>query len=177
MTDIGQRGTANAATETKQDDILTKLQTLHTDIAVIMVALLNEVKASLATMVGHLDALTEQVTETLVNAVVFDSAAETYTSPSDAVHYYRHFTLLIDLDVTGAPTDIQIQVRFSDDNTTFHQLMNGPFGDLRYEDTAGNKNEALVGPCLGDYMDIHCISSGCDGSNKFTLTAKVILTR
>lgn len=118
----------------------------------------------------------DQETVTLVDAVVFDSAAETYTATGVDASKYRKFLLLIDLAVTGSPTDIEIQVRFSDDDTTYYHYTKGPFGDLRYEDTAGDKTESLPGHCIADYMDVHVISSGCDSSNKFTLTIKAILT-
>jgi hypothetical protein len=119
----------------------------------------------------------QQKIHTFVDAVVFNSTDETYTATGLDVSDYRDFTLLIDLDVANTPTDLQIQVRFSDDDSTYHQLMNGPFGDLRFEDAAGNKNEALVGKCLAPYMDIYCISSGCGATDTFTLTLKAILTK
>lgn len=118
----------------------------------------------------------EQETITLVDGVVFDVDAETYTATGVDVSDYRDFLLLIDLAVVGAPTDLQIQVRFSDDDSKYRQYMNGPFGDLRYEDAAGAKAEAIHGKCLGPYMDIHVISTGCDGSKTFTLTVKAVLS-
>lgn len=177
MTDFGVRSPAGGATAAEQNETQAKLDTLHHDLTSIILAILNEINARLATVNGYLDEITEQVTETFVDAVVFDSTDETYTSESYDCVEYRGFVLLIDLGVTLAPTDIQIQVRFSDDDTTFYRLMNGPFGGLRFEDVAGNKTEALVGKCLAQYMDVHCISSGCSGTNKFTLTVKAVLTR
>jgi len=55
--------------------------------------------------------------------------------------------------------------------------MNGPFGDLRYEDSAGAKQEAVIGKVVAPYMRIHVVSSGCDGTNTFTLTAKAIVAK
>lgn len=118
-----------------------------------------------------------QKTHTFIDGVVFDSTDEDYTSDSRDVSNYRDFGLLIDLDVTLAPTDIVVRVQFSDDDVTYRDYMNGPFGDLRYEDGAGDKNEAVVGKVIAPYMKIYALSSGCDGTNKFALTAKVVLSK
>lgn len=113
---------------------------------------------------------------TLINGVVFDTTAETYTSESIDISQYRDFLLLLNVDVTLVPTDIYFDVLLSDDNVSFYKLMNGPFGDLRYEDSAGDLLEAIQGKCLAPYMKLKATSSGCSSTNKFTITAKVILT-
>lgn len=118
-----------------------------------------------------------QKIHTFVDAVVFNSADETYTATGIDASDYREFSLLIDLAVVSDPTDIQIQVRFSDDDVTYRQLMNGPFGDLRYEDGAGAKAEAINGKVSAPYMDIHVISSGCEAGKTFTLTVKTVLSK
>lgn len=177
MTDFGVRSPAGGATAAEQDETQAKLDVLHQDLTPIITSILAEINARIATANEYLDEITERVTHTFVDAVVFDTTAETYTADGYDVVEYRDFLLLIDLEVTGTPTDIQIQVRFSDDDTTYYRLVIGPFGDLRFEDAAGNKTESLVGKCLSTFMDIHCISSGCNGTDKFTLTVKAIFTR
>lgn len=121
--------------------------------------------------------VTAQKVQTLVSAVVFNSAAEAYTSASVDCSGYRKFLLEINLDVTLAPTDINIQVQFSDDDVTFYNFMNGPFGSLLYEDSAGDKLACVSGDCLAQYIRVYVLSSGCDASNTFLLTCKLILTR
>jgi len=118
-----------------------------------------------------------QKTHTFVDGVVFNSTDEDYTSDSLNVSNYRDFDLLIDLGVTLAPTDIVIRAQFSDDDITYRNYMNGPFGDLRFEDGAGDKNEALIGKVIAPYMKIYALSSGCDGTNKFILTVKAVLSK
>lgn len=177
MTDFGIRSPAGGATAAEQDETQVLLEALHLDLTVIIPAILNELNSRLATALEYLDEITEQVIHTFVDTVVFDTTNETYTSTGYDCVEYRHFLLLITLGVTNNPTDIQIQVRFSDDDTTYYRLMLGPFGDLRFEDTAGNKFEALYGMCIAPWMDIHVISSGCDANKKFTLTVKAVLTR
>lgn len=144
-----------AATEAKQDTQITALQIIDN-------------------LPGD---LTKQASSTPVSAVLFDSAAEAYTSASINCSGYRKFLLEINLDVTLAPTDIQIFVQFSDDNTTFYNYMNGPFGCLLYEDAAGDKLECVSGDCLAAYIRIYVLSSGCSATATFLLTCKLILTR
>lgn len=153
MTDFGLDKITCDSKESKQDDANTKLDTLHTD----------------------LGKLHKQTTHTFVDAVVFNSTDEAYTSAAFAVSDYREFSLLTDLAVANAPTDIVIRVQFSDDNVTYYNLMNGPFGDLRYEDTAGDKLEAVFGKVMAAYMKVYVLSSGCDATNTFTLTVKAVL--
>ena len=155
MPRIGTAFTVGAATETKQDTQITAEQAIQ----------------------AAAEALTEQAVSTLVNAVVFDSAAEAYTSAAVDCSGYRKFLLEMNVDVTSVPTDLNIQIQFSDDNATFYNHMNGPFGSLMYEDSAGDKLECVSGECLAQYVRLYVLSSGCDASNTFTLTAKLVLTR
>ena len=157
------------STEAKQDTMITALQLIDD---------LRNALGSVNTDDLQVDVKTITVartTQTMIDAVVFDTAAETYTSAALDISAYREFCLLLSVDVTLAPTDIYFDVLLSDDNITYYKLMNGPFGDLRYEDTAGDLLEAVVGRCLAPWMKIKATSSGCDGTNKFTITAKVVL--
>ncbi len=81
------------------------------------------------------------------------------------------------LEVSGAPTDIKINVLFSQGGGTYENYMRGPFGSLMYEDTAGNKAECIDGECLGAKMIIKVVATGTDAAKIFALTCKVILTR
>lgn len=104
----------------------------------------------------------------------FAATSGAKTSASFYCEPYKKFSLLINLAVTATPTDLLIEVKFSDDNAKFYKLMNGPFGDLRYEDSAGNLLEEIQGECRASYCHIVATPSGTDGSNKFTLTAKMV---
>ncbi|HDZ62617.1 MAG TPA: hypothetical protein ENH40_05685 [Nitrospirae bacterium] len=115
-------------------------------------------------------------TITFVDNILFDTANEIYTSVIVKCAPFRNFMLLIDLNVTGAPTDIVIDVKFSDDRANFYKYMLGPFGDLRYEDTAGDKMECINGPIIAQYMQLKLTSSGGSGGNTFQMTVKAILT-
>lgn len=110
-----------------------------------------------------------------VKGITFNSAGMTYTSEEYHSVAYREFVLLVNLDVTGAPTDIYINVEFSDDRATWYKYMNGPFGDLRWEDAAGDKKEAISGPILAPWMRLYLVSSGCTATKTFKMTVKVIL--
>lgn len=155
MPRIGTEATAGAATEAKQDTQITALQLIDN-------------------LPGD---LTKQAVSTLIDAVVFDSAAEAYTSAAVDCSGYRKFLLEINLAVVLAPTDIRIDVEFSDDNVTFYKHMNGPFGSLMYVTAQGDKLECVSGECQAQYVRLYALSSGCDATNKFTITAELVLTR
>ena len=112
-----------------------------------------------------------------VNAQVFDDSTSTVTSDSIRCVPFHDFLLLIKLVVTASPTDIIFEVEFSNDDVTFYKYMNGPFGDLRYEDTAGNKNEAISGRCIGKYIRVTAIATGTTAQNKFTATVNLQIAK
>ena len=199
MTDFGQRPSTDGATEAKQDDVLTALGILHTDVASTILALIDGVEGALlllhtdvaTNVVGHIDgieaqlatleadieALTAQATHVLVDNIQFDDDPTSYTAGYIDVSAYRDFLLLISVTVTNSPTDIVIRVMFSDQATAGHLFVNGPFGDLRYAAIAGTKTEAIHGKCLAPYMSVYVLATGTDASNSFTLTVKAVLTR
>ena len=104
----------------------------------------------------------------------FNASVTSITSKSFFCEPYKKFSLLLDLAITGTPTDILIEVKFSDDNAKFYKLMNGPFGDLRYEDSAGNLLEEIQGECRASYGHVKATATGTSGANKFTLNAKMV---
>lgn len=115
-----------------------------------------------------------QETIVFVDGVLFNSAAEVYTSSPFECAPFANFLLLVNLDVTSTPTDIYIDVQFSDDKANWYKYMRGPFGDLRWEDSAGDKKESLDGPVLAPWMRLYLVSSGCDADNTFKMTVKSI---
>jgi len=177
MTDFGTRDVAAGATESKQDDVITALAALHTAIATTLVAYLDSVEPLLGALEDDVELLTAQTTHTFVDDITFDDDPTTYTADGFDVSAYREFLLILDLAVANAPTDIVIRVEFSDDNSTYYRYINEPFGDLRFEDTAGAKKEALRGKCIAPFMRVYVAATGTDGTDKFILTVKGVLTR
>jgi len=155
MTDFGQRGTSNGATAAKQD---------------IQSNSLNAIE-------GVVGALTKQLVSKPVDAQTFDNNQLTYTSAEIDCTGCRKFLLRNVLTVTDTPTDIKINVQFSQGGVTYENYMRGPFGSLMYEDSAGAKSECIEGECLGARMRINVVATGVDATHKFTLTCKLILTR
>lgn len=151
MSDFGSRGGGVGATAAKQD----------------------EQEVSLDAIQAAGEALSKVTVVTPVNNQVFDNVQTTYTSAEINSAGYRKFLLRIILGVTLAPTDIKINVQFSQGGATFENYMRGPFGSLMYEDTAGAKSECIEGDIAGDRMKINVIATGTDASNKFTLTCKL----
>ncbi len=112
---------------------------------------------------------------TLIDNITFDANTTTHTGKVFDIKPYRDCYILINVAVTSAPTDILIDIEVSDDYTTFYKYMQGPFGDLRYEDAAGDKKEALPFPLRVPYMRVKATATGTSGTNKFTLTVKAAM--
>lgn len=112
---------------------------------------------------------------TFINAQVFNNVVASATSSSFKCAPYKDFSLLIDLAVANDPTDIVIRVEESADNINFFQIMNGPFGDIRYEDSAGAKKEAIQGKVNCPYVRIRAVATGTTATKTFTLTAQLAL--
>lgn len=113
---------------------------------------------------------------TFIDDITFNNTITTVTSSSVGTEKYNSSILLIDLAVANDPTDIVIEVEFSDDNVTFYKYMLGPFGDLRYEDSAAKK-ESLLLDCAPMYVRIKVTATGTDETKTFTLTVKGIFFR
>ena len=112
-----------------------------------------------------------------IDGVIFNNVTTTATSTGIRCVPFHEFMLMISLAVTLAPTDILFAVEFSDDNVTFFKYMNGPFGDLRYEDAAGDKAEAISGKCLGKYIRVTATATGTDATNLFTVSAHLLISK
>jgi len=117
----------------------------------------------------------ETKTVTFIDAETFGAGAVAYTSDSYRCAGYKEFELLTKLVVVGAPTDIVVDVEISDDDETFYKIMDWEFGDLRWEDSAGNLNEAVRRKLCANYIRLVATPSGTGAGATFTLTAKLIL--
>lgn len=115
-----------------------------------------------------------QKTVKFIDAQVFNAVVGSVVSASFKCAPYTKFSLLINLAVANTPTDIVIRVDESENGIDWYQIMNGPFGDIRYEDSAGTKAESIQGKVNGSYMRIRATATGTDATNTFTLTAKVM---
>jgi hypothetical protein len=116
-----------------------------------------------------------QKTIILIDARTFNASLTSLNGALFEVGAYAKGLLLIDLDVTGAPTDILFSLEFSADRINWYKYMIGPFGDLRYEDSAGDKTECLDFPILAPFMRLKAVATGTDASKTFLITAKAII--
>jgi hypothetical protein len=114
-------------------------------------------------------------TVVLLNNTEFNDVITAVTGPTFNCEPYRTGLLLINLAVASAPTDIVFDIQFSDDNAHFFSYVIGPFGDLRYEDSAGAKKECMEFPILAPYMRVVVTATGTTSSATFTATVKAIL--
>lgn len=110
-----------------------------------------------------------------VDNVTLDNVTTSYTSKSFFCQPYQLFSLLCDLAAANTPTDLLIEVEFSDDDTNFYKLMNGPFGDLRWEDTALPVKEEIQWAIRAAYVRIKITGTGTTAVNTFTATIKMSL--
>lgn len=103
---------------------------------------------------------------------VFNDTLSIFTSETFLVSPYSKFRLYIYLIVTLAPTDILVEVEFSYNGSTWYKYMEGPFGDLRYEDAAGDKKECIDGEIRSTYMRVKATATGVDATNNFTVSVR-----
>jgi len=114
-------------------------------------------------------------TVTLINNITFDNNTTSITSDAFYCEPYSKFSLLTNLEVSGTPTDILIEIETSDDQANWYKLMNGPFGDLRYEDAGGAKKESIQGEIRAHKIRIKATATDTTAVNKFTLSADIIM--
>ena len=111
----------------------------------------------------------------LLDAITFNATTTTKTGKEFEVPAYTNGLICVDLDVTGAPTDILISVEFSPNNVNWYKYITGPFGDLRYEDAAGDKYECLALPILAKFIRGKAVATGTDATKTFKLTLRALL--
>lgn len=86
---------------------------------------------------------------------------------------YRFFDILLDVDVTGTPTLLLVNVDFSDDAITWYKYMEGPFASLAYGNAAGDLKECVQGKINSPYIRVTATVTGTSAANTFKLTAKI----
>ena len=106
------------------------------------------------------------------------SVVDTTEQISDDVpcHAFRHFTLYVGIDSTGAPTTLQVKVQFLDRYTgKWHTLRQGLFASLFYEDTdtASGIYEVFHGLCAGRDLRVTLTGVGTTSSAYFTTDISV----
>lgn len=112
---------------------------------------------------------------TAIDAIVLDDDPTAYTSAAIDTTSYDYGMLFLDIAVTLVPTDVLIEVLTSCDDSAYFTIMDGPLGDLRYDDTACPRTEAIAIPYFCKYIKIRATGTGTGAANKFTVTAKVCL--
>ena len=116
-----------------------------------------------------------QKTLKLIDAVTFNATTTNATGKLFEVPAYSNALICCDVDVIAVPTDILIDIQFSFDRIKWFKYMLGPFGDLRYEDAAGDKKECLPILILAPFMRGYAIATGTGAVNMFKLSVYAIL--
>lgn len=110
---------------------------------------------------------------TAINAIVLDDNPTTYTSAAIDMAGYDYAMLFLDIAVANDPTDVLIEVLTSCDDSTYYTIMDGPLGDLRYDDTCCPRAESIKIPYACKYLKIKATATGTTADHTFTVTAKV----
>lgn len=98
-----------------------------------------------------------------------------YTSNSFYCAPYNEAVVLIYMpDTTGAPTDILIDLEWSDDEVTWYKFMVDYWGDLRWEDVGAPYSEGIFLKILAPYIRFKATSQGASAQAYFTLSLKVV---
>lgn len=128
-------------------------------------------------MVQRVQIKPERSFQTPVNGELFTDAAATFTSaviPTDGIN---KMLLMLDCDVTGTVTSLDIYVQFAQTNLAaeFHTYESGPYGSLRV--ATASTDFCIKGEILADYMRINVVSAGCSATAFYSLTVDVILQK
>lgn len=110
---------------------------------------------------------------TAINAIVLDDNPTTYTSAAIDMSTFDYAMLFLDIAVTSTPTDVLIEVLTSCDDSTYYTIMDGPLGDLRYDDTCCPRAESIKIPYGCAFIKVKATATGTDAQKTFTVTAKV----
>jgi len=115
---------------------------------------------------------------TLIDAIKLDDNPTSYTSTCTDVSAYDYGMLFLDIAVNGAPTDVLFELYTGcADNACTYKIMDGPLGDLRYDDTCCPRVESIAIPYFCDYLSVKATATGTDADKYFTVTAKVCLVK
>lgn len=113
---------------------------------------------------------------TVINAQVLDDDPTSVNSTSLDVSRYRHLLVYLTMESSGSPTTLQWIAQFSDDGgTTWYDYLEGVWAAMFYEDTVMSSEitECFEVPVRGSEFRLRAVAVGSDGSNTFTITAKV----
>lgn len=115
---------------------------------------------------------------TAIDGIVLDDDPTSYNSAAIEADPWTNFLLFLSVLSSGTPTTVQFVVQFSDDGgTTWYDYVQGLFASLFYEDTdtASVLTECFSGKVHGHDMRVRAVGTGTDGTDKFTISAKVEL--
>lgn len=114
-----------------------------------------------------------QRTVVFIDAQTFAASTSYNRLSSFSCGKYRFFDLLLDVDVTGTPTLLLVNVDFSDDGITWYKYMDGPFASLAYGSAAGDLKECVQGKINSPYIRVTTTVTGTSAIATFKLTAKI----
>lgn len=116
---------------------------------------------------------------TLIDNITLDDAPTEYESACTDISTYDYGMLFIDIAVgAGVPTDCLFEVWTGcTAGACDYKIMDGPLGDLRYDDTCCPKHEGIAIPYFCDFLKVKIIGTGTAAGATFVVTAKVCLVK
>ena len=116
---------------------------------------------------------------TLIDNITLDDDPTFYNSACVDVSDYAYGMLMIDLAVgAGAPTDCLFEVWTGcATGECDYKIMDGPLGDLRYDDTVCPITESIAIPYFCDWLQVRAIGTGTAAGATFVITANVCLVQ
>ena len=110
----------------------------------------------------------------VLSALAVDDTDDHFSSSVDMA---GKSAAMIQLAITVAqntPTSMQVWLQVSDDDSAWFDYTLNPWNALVWEDAAAPYAEALPLPVnVGRYVRLKVVGTGCDGTNRFALTADI----
>jgi len=105
--------------------------------------------------------------------VVNDGAV--HTSAAVELTGFSAVGLELNIAVTLTPTDLTMELQFSDNTTDWYPLATTPWSNMVWEDGGAPYMESHTIPLVARYVRLSAVGTGCDANNYFTITAKLTL--
>lgn len=107
-------------------------------------------------------------THKFIEGVTFNAATTTYTSLPVDTSEYREMELYLSFDVNNTPTDIVFKVQGQGEDGVWRNYGEGFLQDLRYEDSAGAKDEYFAPIPVLEKTRIVVTATGTSAANTFS---------
>jgi len=123
----------------------------------------------------------QKVTKKIFPSTDLTSDDTTYNGTEVNCEHHSKFLLMYRITETGTLVDgdrVRLQIQFREEDGTWHDYQNGPFGSLYEEESTTPCNKCVSGNCIGERIRLIVITDYANAdptSNYFTVEADVTL--